>query len=333
MCTGPNNNVQRWYLFSVEGGGHPPIGTRSQAPAWECINPGGSSLLPEIQKRNAPKGNGRLEPPRPGRSQAGAWERDREFLDLTAGGRGPRLLRKRAFTLLEVMLAVAILALIAVSIFRFVMATVTAVQVSSEQIRDTVLMEAFSHYLREQMQALPPGRQGAIIGEAHRFDGVSTDELRWVCGPGPGLFTRNASGEWFSTLTIQRAKLGKGYVLGLRRQDVDARTEPSWLPLLGGINAFEVRYFDPRAMAWMEKWTDNLVRPALVRIKLWRSVSPDPYEVVYPLPVVPLQPPGAPPPGAPGVPPIPGVPGALPGQPGAGVPGGPGSVAPIRGRR
>jgi len=51
---------------------------RSQAPAWECSIPGGSSLLPGLQKHSAPERNGRLEPPRQGRSQAGAWERDRE---------------------------------------------------------------------------------------------------------------------------------------------------------------------------------------------------------------------------------------------------------------
>jgi len=48
------------------------MGTRSQAPAWECSIPGGSSLLPDLQKHGAPVRNGRLEPPRQGRSQAGA---------------------------------------------------------------------------------------------------------------------------------------------------------------------------------------------------------------------------------------------------------------------
>lgn len=235
--------------------------------------------------------------------------------------------RKTGFTLLEVMLAVAILGLIAISIYRFVITTVSAVRISSEKIRDTVLMEAFTHYLREQMQALPTGRPGALFGEAHRFDGVPSDELRWVCGPGPGLMTRNAVGEWYSTLTIQRTKKSKFYELGLRRQDTDARTTPSWLPLMGDINAFEVRYFDPRALAWMEKWTDNVVRPALVRIKLWRTVSSDPYEVVLPLPVVPVEQPGAGQPGTPGVPPIPGMPGAIPRQ------AGPNPAVPLRPRR
>jgi len=39
------------------------MGTRSQAPAWECSIPGGSSLVADLQKHSAPERNGRLEPP------------------------------------------------------------------------------------------------------------------------------------------------------------------------------------------------------------------------------------------------------------------------------
>ena len=230
--------------------------------------------------------------------------------------------RKRGFTLLEIMLAVAILSLIAVSIYRFVTTTIAAVRISSEQVRETSLMEAFMHYLREQMEALPAMRQGALTGESHRFGGVPSDELRWIASAGPGLLTRNADGEWYVTLTIQRVKGGKEYDLGFRRQDVDARTETTWLPLLGGVTAFEVRYFDPRAQAWMEKWADVVVRPTLVRVKLWRTVSPDPYEVVFPLPITPIQQMGLPtPPNPDGSASTTVLPAPIPGQAGTLQPG------------
>jgi len=60
---------------------------RSQAPAWECSIPGGSSLLPGLQKHGAPERNGRLEPPRQGRSQAGAWERASHWARTPSVGR------------------------------------------------------------------------------------------------------------------------------------------------------------------------------------------------------------------------------------------------------
>ena len=219
------------------------------------------------------------------------------------------------------MLAVAILGLIAMTIYRFVETTLFAVRVSSEHVRETGLMEAFTGYLRNQMQSLPAFRNGAISGEAHRFNNVPSDELRWIASPGSGLLTRNATGEWNVTLTIQRVKGSKEFELGFRRQDVEARSDASWLPLLPDVSGFEVRYFDTRAMAWMDKWTDIAVRPALVEVKLWRGGSPDAYDVILPLPVnTGMAPPGAP--GTPGNPVIPGISGSIPTAPSAGVPRG-----------
>ena len=239
-----------------------------------------------------------------------------------------RINNRGGFTLLEIMLAVAILALVSMSIYRFVITTVDAVRISTEQVREKALMEAFAAYLRDRMQRLPKDRAGAVMGEAHRFNSVSSDELRWVSGPGPGLLTRSAEGEWYVTLTIQRMKGGKDYELGVRRQDVEAHSDAGWLPLLPNVYALEVRYFDRRAAAWMEKWTDSTVRPALVRVKIWRQTASDPYEVVLPIPTslptgTGMQNPGMQNPGGvPGVPLVPGInPGGTVGPDGNPLPG------------
>ena len=188
------------------------------------------------------------------------------------------------------MLAVAILVAITFSIYRFVESTLVSVRISTEAVNETALLESVTGYLRHQLQALPIGRPGAIFGEAHRFNGVSQDELGWVATAGSGLLTRNAEGEWTATLALRRNKEKGGFDLGLRRQDVDGKQEPGWLPLLPEINALEVRYFDPRAAAWMEKWTDNAFRPTLVKVKLWRGEAKDAYETIIPIPIVPLGP-------------------------------------------
>lgn len=191
---------------------------------------------------------------------------------------------RAAFTLLEVMLAVLILGMVAVSIYRFVLTITSAVQISTEHLRENELMEAFARYLRLQMQSLPTTQLGAISGQAHRFNDVPSDELRWISGPGSGLLTRNATGEWNVTLTTKQLKGKDNYELGFRRESVDGKVTADWLPLLSGVTGFEVRYYDQRAAAWMEKWTDIAARPALVRVKLWRAPSLDAYEVVLPLP-------------------------------------------------
>ena len=186
--------------------------------------------------------------------------------------------------MLEVMLAVFVLALVGVSIYRFVETTLMAIRVSQEGERQRTLITAFAKYLRGQMLALPSERTGAISGEPHRFSNVSSDELRWIARPGSGLLTRHATGEWVVTLTTKEIKNGE-YELGFRRQDVDAKLSATWLPLLAGVHGFEVRYFDPNRKEWFEKWTDTQSRPALVRVKFWRDPMPEAYEVVLSIPV------------------------------------------------
>ena len=188
-----------------------------------------------------------------------------------------------AFTLLEVMLAVCVIAMVGMSIYRFVETTLTAVRISTASERDRALQAAFFAYLRGQMLALPEARPKAIIGEPHRFNSISSDELTWIARPGSGLLTRHATGEWTVTLTIKELEGGE-YELGLRRQDIEVKKDACWLPLFRGVRGFEVRYYDEERAEWMEKWTDTEHRPSLVRVKLWRDPSPEAYEVVLPIP-------------------------------------------------
>lgn len=187
------------------------------------------------------------------------------------------------FTLLEVMLAAALMALVGVCAYRFVDTVLTAARISAERGQERALVTAFGGYLREQMLALPPSRAGAIAGEPHRFSGVSSDELCWIARPGSGLLTRHATGEWVVTLTAKQLEHGE-YEMGMRRQDIGKKRGAEWLPLFRGVRGFEVRYFDKGRREWMEKWTDPQRRPALVRIKLWRDPNPDADEWIFRVP-------------------------------------------------
>ncbi|MDD5350821.1 MAG: prepilin-type N-terminal cleavage/methylation domain-containing protein [Chthoniobacteraceae bacterium] len=190
--------------------------------------------------------------------------------------------RHTGFTLLEVMLAVCVLAVVSVSVYRFVETALIAVHSSTESARERALVTAFAGYLRGEMQALPGARAGAITGEPHRFDAISSDELRWIAQPGSGLLTRHAEDEWAVTLTAKQLENGE-YELGMRRQDMERRRNAEWLPLFRRVRGFEVRYFDRGRAQWLEKWTDPQTRPALVRVKLWRDPAADAYEVVLPV--------------------------------------------------
>ncbi len=189
---------------------------------------------------------------------------------------------RRAFTLLEVMLAVGVLGLVGLGIYRFVEAMLTSVRVSTEAFREREELASLGRFLRMQLQDLPV-RLGAITGEPHQFEGIPADELRWIAAPGSGLFTRFGRGEYNVTLTTQRNEKG-ALELGLRRQELEAREAAVWLPLLSNVRGLEVRYYDPRSQEWMEKWTDLAIRPALVRLRLWHGEDPEAHEWVLGIP-------------------------------------------------
>ncbi len=62
----------------------------------------------------------------------------------------------------------------------------------------------------------------------------------------------------------------------------------SWVPLLSDVNSMEIRYFDPRLNAWVDRWTDRGTLPHLVRLTIDRAGSAVPWEAVLPLRRTPL---------------------------------------------
>ena len=197
---------------------------------------------------------------------------------------------RRAFTLLEVMIGVAIIALITICIYRFVSSTLLAIRVTSAANDDRHSLVALVKAVEAELQDLPPKLNGVIQGTPHKFDNLQADELQWYCKGGNGLFTKAAEGEWYSTLTIQRNKETRELEIGLRRRPIDAKpADYKWWPLLHRVNALEVKYFDRRLNAWIERWNPQDARPALVRLRIWREANDPPYEAVIAIPSANLQ--------------------------------------------
>ncbi len=116
--------------------------------------------------------------------------------------------RRRGFTLLEIIIAVAILATMAMSIYRFVESNLSAISASSNAIAADARYDGLLEVLTAQWQSLPPGK-GALLGDSFKLSDRPRDEIRWVCGAGPGLMTRYASGEYNVSLRLQSEKDGK----------------------------------------------------------------------------------------------------------------------------
>jgi prepilin-type N-terminal cleavage/methylation domain-containing protein len=188
---------------------------------------------------------------------------------------GPREKRRRGFTLLEVIIAVIIIALIAVTVQQFVQATLVGIQFSTEREAEEEGFAALFRHVETQLDTLPARGQGLLLGTPHKFNNLSSDEMQWKCRAGQGTLTGAAEGEWQVTLALmpQKGKAGK-YDLGLRRKSVNSPAsdkEMNWVPLLLDIAAIKFDYFDPRLNAWLDRWNDQNARPLLVRMQIWRT--------------------------------------------------------------
>ena len=73
------------------------------------------------------------------------------------------------FTLLEIILATAILGLMAVAIFRFVQANIIALRVSAIENMEQARYDGLLQLLTAQWQNLPTG-VGALTGDTYKFN-------------------------------------------------------------------------------------------------------------------------------------------------------------------
>ena len=200
--------------------------------------------------------------------------------------------RQRGFTLLEIMLAVAILAGMALAIYRFVQSNILALRISSEITASDARYDALRDLLMTQWQSLAPGA-GALTGEALKVNDVSRDQITWTCGAGPGLLTRYAAGDFIVSMRVRPESEKSDRVdLGfLRKPQADrsfTNVHETWVPLLENISSLQIRYFDPRLNSWQDKWTDNVTLPRLVKVTVERKDASVPWEAIIPLGRTPL---------------------------------------------
>ena len=188
------------------------------------------------------------------------------------------------FTLLEIMLAVAILGMMAIAIFRFVQANLTALRFSSETAAADAQYDGLRDLLTTQWQSLTPLR-AKMIGEPFKLNDRERDEIKWNCGAGPGLLTRYAPGEFTAVLRLQpnddRLDLG---ILRKPEDDSDVgEKNETWVPLIKNVGSLEISYFDPNANDWLPRWPGGNKLPSLVKVSVGRPDATEPWEAVIPL--------------------------------------------------
>ena len=191
------------------------------------------------------------------------------------------------FTLLEIMMAVAILGMMAVAIFRFVQTNLTALRFSTETAAADAQYDGLRDLLTTQWQGLTPLR-ARMVGEPFKLNDRERDEIRWNCSAGPGLLTRYAPGEYSVVLRLQSASDKSDRLdLGILRKPLDdsekAEAQETWVPLIKNVGSLEITYFDPNANTWLPRWPGGNRMPSLVKVSVGRPDAADPWEAVIPL--------------------------------------------------
>jgi prepilin-type N-terminal cleavage/methylation domain-containing protein len=192
--------------------------------------------------------------------------------------------RRQGFTLLEVIIAVMLIAMVAVTIQRFVGATMTGISVSTERQQDVETMNALFRYVKSQLDELPVHGQTLIMGYEHLYGTLHADELQLRCSQGEGTLTGAAEGEWFVTLTLREQQENRRKLdLGLIRRPADGSNDKdlNWIPLVRDVAGLKFEYFDPRLNAWQTKWNDQSSKPLLVRMQVWRTPDSVPELAVF----------------------------------------------------
>ena len=192
-----------------------------------------------------------------------------------------------AFTLLEILLAVAILGMMSLAIYRFVQSNMLSLRLSNEAAAADARYAGLRDLLTAQFQSLSPGT-GALSGEPLKLNERSRDEVRWICGAGPGLLTRYAAGDFTVSMRLQpQDKKSDRLDLGLLRNPKDdtsiSNAQESWVPLLENVQTLQIRYFDSRLNTWVDRWTDTVTLPRLVKVIIGRNDAGVPWEAIIPL--------------------------------------------------
>ena len=192
--------------------------------------------------------------------------------------------KQRGFTLLEIILATAILALMSTAIFRFVQTNITVLRLSAAHSMEEARYTGLLDLLTSQWQSLPTG-VGALTGDTYKFNGRPRDEIIWFCGAGPGLLTRYAGGEFVVRMRLRPMKEGGDKLqLGCYRKPRDEAEgddeRETWIPLIDNVNGLRIRYFDTRLNAWVERWTDTGTLPRLIEVIIERPDLPNWHAIV-----------------------------------------------------
>lgn len=180
----------------------------------------------------------------------------------------PRLDSENAFTLVEIMLATALVAVIAAMVFGSLHLSTVAIDGARRSAAREQLLRSTLRIMSEEMSTAVATPIGPMMGVNATQDGQPADTLAF-----------NTLGQFRGGASVQESEMVRivytreeDRLLRFIRRNIYGVTDESLdrFELAKPVKAFNIRYFDPQANVWLDEW-DGRARtspPSAILIEL-----------------------------------------------------------------
>jgi general secretion pathway protein J len=183
--------------------------------------------------------------------------------------------RARGFTLIEVMLAILLLAVLLTAAYGGIRSAVSAMHAGEELIDRTNRVRVAQEFIRRQISRTLPLPFGQEEGTGMNFMFQGEGDLMRFVAPMPGYLSRG--GSYVQTLELTNSRNGRQLLFGhsmlngfdLKKLRKD-EAEPVVLMDQVESGSFEYRKLDAEGKLedWSDDWEDPSITPVMVRIRL-----------------------------------------------------------------
>ena len=183
--------------------------------------------------------------------------------------------RERGFTLIEMLLALTLLAAMMVMVYTSLNLGIRAWNAGDARATEASHQRIVQTYLRRELSQVFPVRWRGIPESKIAFEGAK-NELKFVTALNLDAGLHDGGLHW-AHLTLAEDSEGPGRALYLSREPFDIQAKDfsgldksKPVRLIGGLEGIEISYFgsdnDVNDPAWTNEWTNALRMPRLIKL-------------------------------------------------------------------
>jgi prepilin-type N-terminal cleavage/methylation domain-containing protein len=181
----------------------------------------------------------------------------------------------RGMTLIEVMLGLAILAILVGGVMAIVDSTLTSTGIATAIFRRTQNTAALTDYFRRVFFTLPPAVrfQATVANDDARRQTVIFDNA-----PGMLSWGRGRDGPPDTRVSFYTKAGANGGLDLFARKEFPERakvTNPPPVALSAGLKSCRWEFYNAQTKRWQDNWDDVTVRPKAVRLRFQLADAPD----------------------------------------------------------